>query len=108
MVSLCAAATFSLPTRVKTLLHHAEASSDLYVPWDHVILVCAESMVAYLNSDLWVSSFYHDESAEVFTVPSEWVEAQARTSLATIDRVVSKSTPGSLRKYVRYYNVSSS
>ena len=56
--------------------------------------------MAYLNSDLWVSGFYRDESEEVFAVPSEWVEAQARTSLATVDRVVSKNTPGSLRKYV--------
>ena len=84
---------------MKALLRHTESSSEPFVPWDQVILVCAENMVAHLNSDLWVSGhFYGDDSDKTFPVPSEWIEAEAKTSLATVDRVVSKFTPGSLRK----------
>lgn len=86
--------------RVKALLHHAEDRSEFFIPWDQVILLCAEHMIAYLNSDLWVSGFHGDNSDTAFTIPSEWLRAQAETSLASVARVTSKITPGfDNRKY---------
>ena len=81
-------------------MHHAEEHSEFFIPWDQVILACAEHMVAYLNSDLWVSGFYGDGCGEPFPNPSEWIEALAATTLATVDILTCKTTPGNFRKYV--------
>ena len=85
--------------RVKALLHHAEDQSDFFIPWDQVILVCVEHMVAYLTSDLWVSSFHGNSTTETFPLPSEWLKAQAETTFNSLAQVTSKSVPGSIRKY---------
>lgn len=77
------------------MLHHAADSPELAIPWDQVILVCAEHMLAYLNSDLWVSGFRGDKNKEkTFVIPCEWRDAQARTVL--------DSAHGSVRKYALY------
>ena len=78
-------------------MHHTEDHSEFSIAWDQVILVCAEHMVAYLTSDLWVSGFHGNNATATFPLPSEWLKAQAETTLA---QVTSNSTPGSIRKYV--------
>ena len=85
--------------RVTALLHHAEDHSEFFIPWDQVILVCAEHMVAYLTSDLWVSGFYGNNTTEMFPLPSEWLKAQAETTFNSLAQVTSEGTPGSIRKY---------
>ena len=87
--------------RVKALLHHAEDQSKIFIPWDQVILVCADHMVAYLTSDLWASGFHGNSTTEMFPFPSEWLKAQAETTFNSLAQVTSKSTPGSVRKYAK-------
>ena len=84
-------------------MHRAEEHSEFFIPWDQVILACADHMVAYLNSDLWVTSFYDDGNGEKFPNPPEWIEAQAATTIATVDRLTSKTIPGNFRKYACSY-----
>ena len=93
------------PCRVKALLHHVEDCSEFFIPWDQVVLVCAEHMVSHLTSDLWVSGFHGNNATETFSLPSEWLKAQAETTLNSLAQVTSKSTPGSIRKYAIEYQL---
>lgn len=82
-----------LSTRVNSLLHHfmksqhdtLSSSDGLSVPWDRVILVCADEIIASVDSDLWVSGFRGDEEEGCGYLPLEWLSAQADTDINSAD-----------------------
>ena len=78
--------------RVKTILlqhmsKHKGDQSSCSLPWDQVVIACAEHLVGLIDSDLWVTTLQEDGSEEgghcgyTMVVPVEWLRAQADTSL---------------------------
>lgn len=76
------------------------------MPWDQVIIACAEHMLAHLNShDLWVSGVLraNDDNSQRFTLPTRWMQAQAETSLSSVAQVT--TTPSTFRKRYGGYQI---
>ncbi len=67
--------------------HKSERQS---LPWDQIVIACAEHLVTSADSDLWVSNFHDNVGGgggsgsrgnDVMVVPVEWLHAQADTAL---------------------------
>lgn len=66
------------------MTQNATNQSHCSIPWDQVILACVDHVLNHTSSDLWVACFQGNEKES--PVPSEWLRAQAETTLAWATR----------------------